>query len=205
MSKWHGVFPRHQQSVSMKAAWHPGALPVLMGSLFLFATVAATPVVAQDSGVRVNVGIAAAKPGDPIDIPLTLSGGENGQVGSVVVHIGVPMEILKYTGLERGLAVELADGEVEVTAANDKANASQTLLAFSAKGKSCIRPGILGYVKFDVSTSAQKGDVILKLIGTEATTCEGAATQLAQGDDGQLTIFALDEQIPVVGCFFFTH
>jgi hypothetical protein len=126
-------------------------------------------------------------------------------VGSVTVDIGVPKDILTYTGNERGLAVELADGVVEVTAEADKTDSSQTVVEFSAKASGCIRPGILGYVKFDVSTSAQKGDVVLKLLSTKATTCEGAATQLAQGDDGQLTIFALDEQIPVVGCFLFTH
>lgn len=205
MFKWYGAFPRRQQSVRMKITGYPWALPALLGGLLLLMTVAATPMAAQESDVRVNVGIAAAKPGDPIDIPLTLSGGEHGQVGSVVVHIGVPKRILSYTGMELGLAVELADGDVEVSAAEDKVDSSQTVVEFSAKGKSCIRPGILGYIKFDVSTSAVKGDVVLKLIDTKATTCEGAATQLAQGDDGQLAIFGLDEQIPVVGCFFFTH
>ncbi|HWP84327.1 MAG TPA: cohesin domain-containing protein [Terriglobia bacterium] len=166
---------------------------------------AALPAAAQDSGLRVNVGIAAAKPGDPIDIPLTLSGGESGQIGSVVVHVGVPKKLLTYTEVERGLAVELADGEVTVATADDKSDSSQMVVDFSAKGKSCIKPGILGYLKFNVSTEAQKGDIALKLLGTEATACEGGPLQMAKGDDGQLTVFALDEEIPVIGCFFFSH
>lgn len=181
------------------------ALAATAGVLLLVALTAGTLAAQETSGLRVNVGIAAAKPGEPIDIPLTLSGGEGGQVGSVMVHIGIPKKILSYTDLERGLAVELADGEVNVTSADDPADPSQTVLEFSAKGKSCIKPGILGYLKFDVSTDAKKGVVDLKLLDSKGTTCDGAALQLAKGDNGQLTIFALDEQIPVVGCFFFTH
>ncbi len=179
-----------------------GGLAVLGGAL-LFA-VAAQPLLAQGD-VKVNVGIAAAKPGDPIDIPLTLSGGENASVGSLVVHLSYPKKLLTYTDLERGLAVELADGEVKATVADDKSDASQTAMEFTANGKNPIKPGILGYLKFNVSNDATKGIIVLKLKDTKATSASGANVQLAKGDDGQLTIFASDEQIPVVGCFFFTH
>jgi Cohesin domain len=167
---------------------------------------AARPAAAQDdNAVRVNIGIAAAKPGDPIDIPLTLSGNENVAAGSILMHIDFPKKLLTYTDSERGLAVELSDGEVKVTASDDKSDPTQTELEFSAKGKNPIKPGILGYLKFTVSDSAQKGIIVLKVKDTTATTPAGGNLQLAKGDDGQLTIFALDETIPVVGCFFFTH
>jgi cohesin domain-containing protein len=171
--------------------------------LVLAATVA--PARAQDNEVRINVGIAAAKPGDPIDIPMTLSGGEKTEVGSVALHVGVPKKLLTYTDMERGLAVELADGELKVAASDDKSDPSQTVLEVTASGKNPIKPGILGYLKFSVSNDAKKGVITLKLIDSKATAAAGGAFQLAKGDDGQLTIFAADEQIPVVGCFFFTH
>jgi hypothetical protein len=170
------------------------------------AALSAKPVAAQEGEIRVNVGIAAAKPGDPIDIPLTLSAGENAQVGGVVVHIGYPKDLLEYTETERGLAVELADGETKATVGTNSGDAKQADLEFSATGKSCIKPGILGYLKFKVSDKAQKGVIDLKLQDSKASACQGAGdVQLAQGDDGQLTIFAIDEEIPVIGCFFFTH
>ena len=54
----------------------------LLGTSFAMIALAARPALAQDKNpVQVNVGIAAAKPGDPIDIPLTLSGGENTTAG----------------------------------------------------------------------------------------------------------------------------
>ena len=52
---------------------------------------------------------------------------------------------------------------------------------------------------------AKKGVIPLKMKGTKATKADGGPMQLAKGDDGEITIFALDEEIPVVGCFFFTH
>jgi len=186
------------------ASFSRSALAVL-GGILAVAAFTPAPAQAQEGDVRINVGIAAAKPGDPIDIPLTLSGGENTQAGSILVHVGVPKKLLTYTDMERGLAVELADGELKVTTADDTVDSSQTVLEFSATGKSCIKPGILGYLKFNVSTDAQKGVIVLKLIDSKATACPNGNLQLAKGDDGQLTIFALDEQIPVVGCFFFTH
>lgn len=179
-------------------------LPVMAGALVL-ASFAARPAAAQEGDVRINVGIAAAKPGDPIDIPLTLSGGENVQVGSILLHVGIPKKLLTYTDVERGLSVELADGEMKVTTSDDKADSSQILLEVSAAGKNCIKPGILGYLKFNVSTDAPKGVIDLKLNDSSATACPSGDMKLAKGDNGQLTIFALDETIPVVGCFFFSH
>jgi hypothetical protein len=201
----HGVILRFMKNLELNPVRSSRAALFPLAGLLALITLAAIPALAQDSGIRVNVGIAAAKPGDPIDIPLTLSGSADGLVGSLVVKVGVPKQILSYTGNERGLAVELAEGDLEVTTEDDKADSAQAITTFSAKGKSCIKPGILGYLKYAVSTSAQKSDVTLKLLSTDATACEGGAMQLAKGDDGQLTIFALDEQIPVVGCFFFTH
>src|SRR5688500_4475479 len=81
-------------------------LAVMAGSLLALGLTSA-PLVAQND-VKINVGIAAAKPGDPIDIPLTFSAGENIQAGSIVAHVAYPKALLEYTDMERGLAVELA-------------------------------------------------------------------------------------------------
>ena len=205
MGSWIAALLFHERFSARKVIVNSRVALALMGGMVLFATLTARTAAAQEAVVRVNVGIAAAKPGDEIDMPLTLSGGENGQVGSILLHVGIPKKVLTYTDQELGLAVELADGVAEVTTKDDETDSSQTILEFSAKGQSCIKPGILGYLKFNVATDAPKGVIDLKLIDTKATTCEGGEMQLAKGDDGQLTIFALDEQIPVVGCFFFTH
>jgi hypothetical protein len=174
-------------------------------SAFFLATPAIASAPVQASEVRINVGVAAAKPGDSIDIPVTLSGKPDVEVRDLTVRIGVPKRVLTYKDKELGLAVELADGVLDVTTADDKVDSSQTVVVFSAKGQSCIRPGILGYLQFVIAESAQKGEVVLKLLDSEATTCADAVLELAKGDDGRLTLFAVDEEIPVVGCFIFSH
>lgn len=176
--------------------------------LLFFALGAGTVQAAQEqalSDARVNIGIGAAKPGDPIDIPITLSGGEQVRLGSVSIHVTFPKALLTFTDSERGLAVELADSEVTAVVGNDSEDSSQSSLEVSATGKNPIKPGILAYMKFRVSPDTPKGEITLKLKDYKATAADGGPLQLAQGDNGLLTIFALDEEIPVVGCFFFTH
>ena len=195
----------HQPIAPLKAAPWRAAI-VLLGTFLLLVAVTAAPVMAQEKGtVRVNIGFAAGKPGDPIDVPVTLSGAEAVQVGRVLLHIGYPKYLLKYTGTEPGLAVELAEGDVEVSLADDPMNSSQTVLEFSATGTKCLKPGIIGYLKFTISNEAQKGSIVLKLEDSKAPECNGGDLAVASGEDGQITVFASDEEIPAVGCFFFTH
>jgi hypothetical protein len=162
---------------------------------------------AQEStnDLKINIGIAAAKPGDPIDIPVTLSGGEGAQIGGAVIHVGYPTATFSFNDAERGLAVELADGQAKATVAQDKTDAKSSVIELALTGTSCIKPGILAYLKFQVSNDAKKSEVPLKLLDYKATGCQNAPLQLAKGDDGLITIFAIDEEIPVIGCFFFTH
>src|SRR5581483_155881 len=79
---------------------------------------------AGDDDIKVNIGIASAKPGDPIDVPVTLSAGENAQIGGLVSHITFPKAILTYTDVEKGLAADLADAETKGSVSDDKDDAS---------------------------------------------------------------------------------
>lgn len=203
------LFPfRRCQGPGPTASCSRLTIPVL-GAFFLCSalvgTAQASQAEASDQGVKINVGVAAAKPGDPIDIPVTLSGGEQVQAGSVITQVSFPKASLSYVAVEAGLAAELAEGQTQGTLQEDKEDSSLTLLEINITGKNPIKPGILVYMKFRVSTDAQKGVIPLKLRDAKVTVSGGGPAQLAKGDDGEVTIFALDEEIPVVGCFFFTH
>ncbi len=160
---------------------------------------------AEDNSVQLNVGVAAARPGEPIDIPVTLSGPEGTQLTSALVHVSFPNKFLNYTGSQKGLAVELADGDVQIATSPDKADSSQTVVEISVSSKSCVKAGILAYFSFQAAANTPKGDIPLKLVDYKATSCQGSPMQLARGDDGLITMFASEEEIPVLGCFFFTH
>jgi hypothetical protein len=63
----------------------------------------------------------------------------------------------------------------------------------------------VAYIKFKVAKDAQKGELKLDLLDSSAKAADGKPVELAKGDSGSVTMFAIDEEIPVVGCFFFTH
>ena len=155
--------------------------------------------------VKLNVGLSTAKPGEPIDIPLTLSKGDEPQVNRVVGEIGFPKDTFSFVDVELGLSGELSDAKVQASEKEDPDDSKVSLLVVTISGEKPIRPGILAYIKFRVSTNAAKGTIVLELKNSKATTMEGEPVQMAEGRDGQVELFGLDEEIPVVGCFFFTH
>lgn len=157
-----------------------------------------------DSEIAVNVGVSAAKQGDLIDLPLTLSAPENSKVVSVISEISFPKKQLTYTESERGLAAEISEAEVSVKP-KDGSDASVSVLEVSIGGKQALKPGILAYLKFTVADDAPKGELALKVLSTQAKSEGGESVEMAKGKDGEVTVFLKTEEIPVVGCFFFTH
>ena len=79
------------------------------------------------------------------------------------------------------------------------------MLEISVSSKTCVKAGILAYFSFQAAANTPKGEIPLKLVDYKATSCQGSPMQLANGDDGLITMFASEEEIPVLGCFFFTH
>ena len=152
-----------------------------------------------------NAGFSTAKPGDPVDIPLTLSGAEQPQVGSIRAELTYPKNALTFVRAEAGLASEMAEADVRGTIQDASDEPNLSLLTVSISPKKPLRPGILLYLKFRVPTESKKGRVQLKVRSVQATRLDGAPLALAKGKDGTVEVFDRDEQIPQMGCFFFTH
>ena len=152
----------------------------------------------------INVGISTAKPGDTIDIPLTLSGTEQPKLGSITAEIALPKNALSFTKADAGLAGEAAEAVVQGKV-QEGGNADLSVVRLTISAKRPIKPGILAYMKLQVSKETKKGSLKLKLDSVKAGTAEGQPLELAKGKDGEVMVFNLDEQIPQIGCFFFTH
>ena len=167
----------------------------------------AAAAAAQESspGTTFNIGYTAAKPGEPIDIPITLSGSDQPAIGSIRGEISFPKNIVSFTRGELGLAGELSDGQLVVSVKEGAGDEETGVLEFTLDGNSAIRPGILAYLKFRVSTDAQKGEYPLKIQALTATSPTGEPAALAKGKEGQVVMFGADEEIPAVGCFIFSH
>jgi hypothetical protein len=163
----------------------------------------AVPALAQEP--TLNIGISTAKPGDPVDIPLTISGTEQPGMGSITLELTFPKEALHFVRGSAGLSGEMAEAAVEGKPRDAPDVSGLSFLTVSIHAKKPIKPGILAYIHFRVSTDAQKGMIQLKARSVEAQTLGGESQALAKGRDGQIEVFARDETIPLIGCFFFTH
>ena len=166
-----------------------------------------TPGAAQERRPEPTLhgGFSTAKPGDPIDIPLSLSGAEQPQIGSIRAELTYPKNALTFVRAESGLASEMAEADVRGTIQDASDEPNLSLLTVSIVPKKPLKPGILLYLKFRVPTEAKKGRVPLKVRSVQATRLDGAPLALAKGNDGTAEVFDRDEQIPQMGCFFFTH
>lgn len=158
---------------------------------------------ADTSQPRVNVGVSTAKPGDVIDIPITLSAADTVKVNTVVETVSFPKKVLSLTKTELGLAGEQSQAEIK-TDTKDGADEDNNLVV-TISSKELLKPGILAYLKFKVSEEAKKGTVVLKVLDSKLMASGGSNVEVAKGKDGEVTIFNKDEEIPVVGCFFFMH
>jgi len=179
---------------------------ILRGVLALLALVwIAGALQAEAQEPILNIGISTAKPGDPVDIPLTISGAEQPRMGSIQLELTFPKDALHYVRGSAGLSGEMAEATVEGTPGDELDAAGMSSLTVTINAKRPIKPGILAYIHFRVSTDAQKGMVPLKAQSIQAKTLQGESQPLAKGRDGEVEVFARDETIPLIGCFFFTH
>jgi hypothetical protein len=152
--------------------------------------------------VRVNVGVSTAKPEDIIDIPITLSAANEMKINSVIETFSYTTNVLSLTRTELGLAGEQSKAEVK-TEVKDGPSPDLSTMIVTITSPEQIKPGILTYLKFQVATDATKGTISMKVLDTKVTG--DAKVDVAQGRDGEVNIFNRDEEIPIVGCFFFNH
>lgn len=182
----------------------PRTVLLLLNSFFLLTWVwqAQASQENQQPEVTVNIGISTAKPGDQVQIPLTLSGPEQTPVGSLVEEITFPKDALEFVATETGLAADLSDAEIKAAAKNDS---NLTVLEITVSAKQALKAGILAYLNLNVPADAKKGSILIKARSSKAASVEGTPVPLGEGKDGEVTVFNTDEEIPVLGCFFFTH
>ena len=174
---------------------------------FILSMPAAIPAWSQaaSQGTTLNVGISTAKPGDPVDIPLTLSGTETPRLNSITVEISFPKATLRFVRASAGLAGEMAEASVQGTVRDATDTSGLSLLTVTITAKKPIKLGILAYLQFRVATDAPKGTVPLRDQSLAGGSLDSQPQMLAKGRDGRVEIFDRNEQIPLIGCFFFTH
>jgi len=184
--------------------WAQGKPPAGKGGAPAKGAPPAQPALGPDQ-IRINVGVSTAKPEDIIDIPLTLSVPDITKATSITETVSFPKDTLSLTKAELGLAGEQSQAEIKSDVKDDSSDPSASLAVVTISSKTPLKPGILAYLKFKVSEKAKKGTVVLKIADSKADSSGGPALTAVKGKDGEVTIFNSDEEIPIVGCFFFSH
>ena len=187
-----------------------GSRPLLRTALLLLLVLSlpASGAAASQAGrqaTTLNVGISTAKPGDPVDIPLTLSGTEAPRLGSITVELTFPKAMVRFVRASAGLAGEMAEANVQGTVRDAPDVSGLSILTVTLTARQPVKLGILAYLQFRVATDAHKGMVQLRARSVQGASLDGEMQTLAKGRDGQVEVFERDETIPLIGCFFFTH
>lgn len=173
--------------------------------VFLLGSLLFLPPSARSQAARLSVGVANTLAGDTVDIPIYLSAPDTIQVGSVVQTISFPKKLLSLTRAQLGLAAEQSQAELRTKTTDAGNNSDLSLVEIAISSKEPMKPGVLAYLKFKVSTAAREGTIPLKVMDLKAATVRGGPVQVAKGRDGEVAVFNTTEAMPAVGCFFFTH
>lgn len=190
--------------ISQPSLWLLRSGLALLLAFALPASIPAASLAAQQV-TTLNVGLSTAKPGDPVDIPLTLSGTETPRLSSITVEISFPKATLRFVRASAGLAGEMAEANVQGSVRDAPDVSGLSLLTVTITAKQPIKLGILAYLQFRVATDAPKGTVQLRDQSLQGGNLDREPQTLAKGRDGRVEIFERNEQIPLIGCFFFTH
>jgi hypothetical protein len=152
---------------------------------------------------RVDMGTMPLLAGDTADIPIGLSAPDTAKIKSLDVSISFPKKLVTFTKADQGLAAEQSQAEIKTKTTDGGSDLSTLEVAFTAPGQ--LKSGILAYFKFKVSVDARQGVISLKLLDVKGTAEGGAQVQIAKGKDGEIGVYNTTEEMPVVGCFFFSH
>lgn len=154
---------------------------------------------------KVNIGAVAALAGDIVDVPLYFSAPDEVKIASLAATISFPRKSLSFTRAELGIMGQRSQAELETSTKDDRISPDLSLLEITISSKEPMKPGILTYLKFKVSVNATKGKFPLKLVNSKTASPSGDPVAMATGMDGAIAVYNTTEEMPLMGCFFFTH
>ena len=155
--------------------------------------------------VKVNLGTLPTLAGGTVDVPVYFSAPEAMKIASLTTTISFPRKLLSFTKAELGIMGQQSQAELQTGAKDDNTSADLSLLQLTVSSKESMKQGILAYLKFDVSVNATKGKIPLNLVDFKAVSSSGVPVSIAKGMDGAIEVYNTTEEMPVVGCFFFSH
>lgn len=172
---------------------------------------------------EVELGEAQGHPGGSVMVPLSLTPGKAGPLGTLTLEIEYVSNSVMFDKVSLALAMELADAQLQANVSegkpNDKGLPMAKLKAVASlkvpAPKEGLPEGVLGYLVFQIKDTAKPFTIKLTPLEIAAEDISKPPKKVAGvvARPGAITIeipHETGEDIapelnPEVGCFFFTH
>ncbi len=167
-------------------------------------------VAAPEESATVSLGSVAGLPNAQVMVPLYFTPGPpETRVARLTATVRFENGAVSFVNTVKGIVLDSSNGTLELKAADDPADAKQSLLHLEVStGEGQRFPeGVLLYLTFNIKPEAPAGTkVTLNWQKPEASSAatSGGATVPLEAKDGTIDVI-LPEQTPYVACFFFTH
>ncbi len=158
----------------------------------------------------VILGTVAGERGSTASIPVYYEPGKNTRLLSLHVEVDFVSNSVKFTKADKGLAAQNQDYDISAEAKelppDDKKIIHTRLhLDFTASGsdpKKSLPEGLLTFLNFNIPMEAKPFSISLKPITITAEDTSKKPVKVA-GEAGKIIVS--DPDVPLVGCFFFSH
>jgi hypothetical protein len=205
------------QEKIMKRVWNVSLTRSVISAaaFFVFLYPAAPPAIAQQGSASTEpptfiLGTVSGDPGRIVGVPLYLKGSENQPIQNVRLDLEFVSNSVKFIKADKGPAASEQDFELNVSgteAPPDDKNISRTSISIEiavidSDTTKSLPNGILTFLNIDVPNEAKSYSIDLNPTSYFAQNAAGDSVQL-RVEAGKLIVTLLD--VPLAGCFFFTH
>lgn len=156
------------------------------------------------------LGTVSGDPGRIIGVPLYLKADDNQPIRNARLELEFVSNSVKFSKADKGPAASEQDFELNVSAteaAPDDKDIRRTRISIDiavndSDTTKSLPNGILTFLNIDVPNDAKSYSIDLNPISYSAQNAAGDSVQL-KAEAGKLIVVLLD--VPLAGCFFFTH
>ena len=167
---------------------------------------------ASDEGTRVSLGSVSGVAKTQVMVPLYLTPDPPArQVGSISAIIAFETKAVSFVKVEKGFLLDgvNADFEAEVRQDANDPDKSRLHLEVATQGdeRRALREGLIVSLIFRVNDDAPDGtvvDLVIEQAGAKGIDAPPTEIEPLSAEGGTIEVI-LEDALPYVGCFFFTH
>jgi hypothetical protein len=197
----------------MARSWHTSAaafVTIALAAAFL-AGICPSSALAQKTNTPPSflLGTVPADPGVNVSVPLYFTPGAGQPIHSAHLEVEFVSNSVKFDKAEKGTASAVENFNLKVDSKNlpPDQNIQHTHLDIDmavadADAKKSLPEGLLAFLNFQVPTNAKSFSIELKPVAFSALDAAKKPVKLA-AESGKIIVSLPD--VPMVGCFFFTH